>query len=421
MGLSDQHTTIAFDEHIVALILSVMVPGVFLTFTVLCAYAYTAWHSVSQQHLNRVSFRLLVYALIANFVFGIAFVIGTLSSAPSMGCSFVAFLVNLSLMTSAGMCFCMALNLQLVLVHQMNGQKMEKYYIIGTLVLCAACNIVPYASRQFGLNPTNGTCWFDNSDPDTMLRWLVGTQSFWVLLMATGEILAFLMIVGYIVSYEVSLLAHPLQYTDRLYLKLVSRRYRGNSQHTENAYPNDWILPDSPIKKYRNIILRIGLYPLVSCLINFSTCILDLYGVKNPIPTELNWRLGIADLAIYSVRPLIYGILAATDPAFIRAILALRRPMETCCIGKSVNFQLAVPTRVHIELQHTKTYHADEGGVKSIDTHSLEDTMQTATAGLQNGDTAQVLPTDERAKPPRKCPSDHHSRRASAVDVACQI
>ncbi|KAJ7884899.1 hypothetical protein B0H13DRAFT_2045368 [Mycena leptocephala] len=297
MGLSDQHTTTAFDEHIGALILSLMVPGVCLTFTVLCAYAYTAWHPVSQQHLNRVSFRLLVYALIANFVFGIAFVIGTLSSAPSAGCSFVAFLVNLSLMTSAGMCFCMALNLQLVLVHQINGQKMEKYYILGTLVLCAICNIIPYASRQFGLNPTNETCWFDNSDPDTMLRWLIGTQSFWVLSMATGEILAFLVIVGYIVSYE-----------------LVSRRYRRDSQNGENACPDDWTLPDSPIIKYRNIILRIGLYPLVSCLINFSTCILDLYGVKNPILTELNWRLGIADLAIYSVRPLIYGILAATDP-----------------------------------------------------------------------------------------------------------
>jgi hypothetical protein len=84
MGLSDPHTTTAFDEHIGyafhssvnsisfhaqfysrALILSLMVPGVCLTFTVLCAYAYTARHPVSQQHLNRVSFRLLVYALIA--------------------------------------------------------------------------------------------------------------------------------------------------------------------------------------------------------------------------------------------------------------------------------------------------------------------------------------------------------------------
>ncbi|KAJ7736426.1 hypothetical protein B0H16DRAFT_1891928 [Mycena metata] len=402
MGLSDHHTTTAFDEHIAVLILSLMVPGVCLTFTVLCAYAYTAWHPVSQQHLNRVSFRLLVYALIAKFVFGIAFVIETLSSAPSAGCSFVAFLVNLSLMTSASMCFCMALNLQLVLVHQINGRKMEKYYVLGTLVLCAVCNIIPYASRQFGLNPTNKTCWFNNSDPDTMLRWLIGTQSFWVLSMATGEILAFLVIVGYIISYE-----------------FVSRRYRRDSQNSENAYPDDWTLPESPIKKYRNIILRIGLYPLVSCLIKFSTCILDLYGVKNPILTEL--RLGIADLAIYSVRPLLYGILAATDPAFIRGILALRRPMETCCLGKDISFQFAVPTPVHIELQYARTHHTDEAGVESISTHSLEDTTRTTTTSLQDGDTAQALPTDESARPSRKRVGGPHSRRASLGDVACHI
>jgi hypothetical protein len=106
--------------------------------------------------------------------------------------------------------------------------------------------------------------------------------------------------------------------------------------------------------------------------------------------------------------------------AFIRAILALHRPIEARCIGKDVNFQFAVPTRVHIE-QYAKTYHTDEGGVKSISTHSLEDTTQTATAGFQDGDTAQALPTDESAKPSRKCVGGPHGRTASVVDLACQI
>jgi hypothetical protein len=97
--------------------------------------------------------------------------------------------------------------------------------------------------------------------------------------------------------------------------------------------------------------------------------------------------------------------------------MALHRPIETRCIG-DVNFQFAVPTRVHIE-QYAKTHHTDEGGVKSISTHSLEDTTQTATVGFQDGDTA--LPTDESAKPSRKCVGGPHSRTASVVDMACQI
>ncbi|KAJ6539835.1 hypothetical protein DFH09DRAFT_1176099 [Mycena vulgaris] len=299
MGLSEIHTPTRFDEHIDTLIKALVIPGVCLTFIVLCTSAYASWHPVSRQHLNRVSFRLLVYALIANLIFGIAFLNGTLATGPSVGCSFEAFLVNLSLTFSGGLFFCMALNLQLVLVHEFNGQKLEKYYILGTAILCAVCNITPYASGQFGWN-TNQTCWFRDDNRQIMLRWLIGTQSFWVILMATGEVVAFVAIVGYIVAYE-----------------LVTRRFRQNSTDSEIEvyYPGVDTPGKSQIVTYRNVILRIGLYPLFSCLVNFSTCFLDLYQVKNPILTEL------VHLSIYAIRPLIYAMLAATDP--VRLIFAL--------------------------------------------------------------------------------------------------
>jgi hypothetical protein len=38
----------------------------------------------------------------------------------------------------------------LVLVHGVNGNKMEKYYIIGSLLLCGVCNGTPWAAGQLG-------------------------------------------------------------------------------------------------------------------------------------------------------------------------------------------------------------------------------------------------------------------------------
>ncbi|KAJ7894982.1 hypothetical protein B0H14DRAFT_2682400, partial [Mycena olivaceomarginata] len=245
--------------------------------------------------------------------------------------------MQLSLMFSAGMFFCMALNLQLTLVHSVNGMNMEKYYICGSLIVCTVCNIVPYASGQFGWNDDLETCSYWNADRQLMLHWLIGTQLFWVLLMSTGEVLAFSVIVGYLISYE-----------------LTTRKYRPKSEsniaeHLECSTPSE-----SPISMYRNVILRIGLYPLVSFLLNFSSCVIDLYLVRNHTSTELNWRLWIADLVIYAVRPLVYSVLALTDPAFVRAIMAIKQPIEKNLVQQSLEFQFAAQTGstiVQLELQ----------------------------------------------------------------------
>ncbi|KAJ7777511.1 hypothetical protein DFH07DRAFT_951155 [Mycena maculata] len=302
------HTTAIFDEGIVYLVLGLGLPAICLTVFVLLASAYLAWHPASRAHLDRVSFRLLVYALLANLTFGITFVIGALTTTPSAGCSFVAFLIYLSRLFSSGMFFCMALNLQLVLVHGVNGQMMEKYYILGTSLLSLACGVAPYAAGALGWNAVNQTCEFKNSDP-TGFWWLIGTQTIWVLLMVSGEIITFLVIVAFIISYQ-----------------LDTRRYRSESTGSQEYYPGDCQseITRSPIARYRNIILRIGLYPVLSCLMSFSTCILDIHQTRTPEPsqlTETNWRLGILDISIYCVRPLLYSILAVADPVIIHARL----------------------------------------------------------------------------------------------------
>ncbi|KAJ7133289.1 hypothetical protein C8R44DRAFT_22389 [Mycena epipterygia] len=287
-------------------ILGLIIPGVGLTIAVLVLYARAAWHEPSRRHLDRVSFRLLVYALLAHLVYGIVFPIGTLAAHPGWRCNLLSFLTNLSLMFSAGMFFCIALNLLLVLAHKVNGQKMEKYYVVGTAFVSIVCSVVPYASGRFGYN-INQTCWYRTADTGTTLRWLVGTQTFWMLLISAGEVLAFWTIMGYLIAYE-----------------LFTRRFRSN-----NIVTNSSETTGSTILMFRSIILRIGLYPLVSCLLNISVSVLDLYEMRHPERTDLTLRLDLTDLAIYSARPLIYGILAATDPSFIRALCELRRPSST--------------------------------------------------------------------------------------------
>ncbi|KAJ7808541.1 hypothetical protein B0H14DRAFT_3881457 [Mycena olivaceomarginata] len=101
----------------------------------------------------------------------------------------------------------------------------------------------------------------------------------------------------------------------------------GSDDHSSEASHR----PGLTILMFRNIILRVALYPIVSCVLNLSTAAIDLYESRNyarkhPGSVELRWRLNLTDLAILAGRPLIYGLLAVIDPSFIRALRALRHP-----------------------------------------------------------------------------------------------
>ncbi|KAJ7263548.1 hypothetical protein C8J57DRAFT_1333796 [Mycena rebaudengoi] len=304
-------------------VLAFGITGVVLTAALLLSIAYAAWNPVSRPHLNRVSFRLLVCALISNLVFATSFI--PVFSGPSAGCSFLAFFGVSNHMFSACMFFCIALNLQLVIVHHVNGNMMEKYYYIGSVVFVAISNITPYAAGQYGYY--NGACWFNNPDPEVQLRWLVGAQSVWALLMSTGEaceVVSFFVILVYMLLYQ-----------------MRSMQLWSNVSSSERAKPL--------IITYRSIIIRIGVYPLFSCCLSFTGSILDIWLVKTPVSTKLQWRLSL-DLFVYGLRPILYTLLAAGDPvhnsiiqltpcfasdnilfrqSFLHAIRAIRTPGKT--------------------------------------------------------------------------------------------
>ncbi|KAJ7359429.1 hypothetical protein DFH08DRAFT_1074907 [Mycena albidolilacea] len=333
------HTPTSFDAHISDLIMAFAIPSIIFIVSLLGAFAWTAWNPVSRPHLNRVSFRLLAYALVANLAYAAGMISGTKLKAGA-ACNGSTFFYNSCLMFAGVMFFSMALNLQLVLVHGVNGQQMEKYYILGAVLLTLACNVPPYAAGALGFWEFNETCWYNSPDPAAQLRWFVGTQAFWMFLMAACEAISFFSVVGFMIF-----------------------RHRVRSVISESTMStlSQPPLPKPPIVLYRKMILRIGLYPLFSCFFNITGAVLDLHTVLDPTWTEVNWRLGVVALLIYVLRPFMYATLAATDPSFLRALRALHPPSEP-------QDHSTDPTRVHVALGCDIANTSSSGGTTSVDT-----------------------------------------------------
>ncbi|KAJ6571322.1 hypothetical protein B0H19DRAFT_1022808 [Mycena capillaripes] len=123
----------------------------------------------------------------------------------SPGCNFVAFLGVMFPLFSATIFCCIALNLQLVLVYGVNGNKMEKYYIVGAVALCGACTIPAWAAGELGWYATNGSCWLRDPTPTSQLHWLVGTQSIPMIFMSTVDVVSFVTILIFMVRHRARL------------------------------------------------------------------------------------------------------------------------------------------------------------------------------------------------------------------------
>ncbi|KAJ7051948.1 hypothetical protein C8F01DRAFT_1376541 [Mycena amicta] len=391
------------------LLLGLIIPGALLTTVLLLLYAYAAWNPVSRTHLDRVSFRLLVHALVAHLVFCIVFPLSSIHGRPGLACEFQAFFTNSTLMYSSGMFFCVAINLPLVLTLKVNGQRMEKFYVAGVSIVSLACNIPPLAAGRLGLNPANLTCWYRNAPGPTLLKWVISTQTVGLVFTSLGEVTSFAVIVVYLVGYELETRSFRIRVWP-------SRTHRSTfptvdlDVNTRDTKPPT-TLPTGPsqrerehIRAFRGIVLRIGLYPLVSCLLNISTSVLDLIQSSDPSPTERIWKMNIADLTIYSSRPLIYGLLAATDPSFIRAMHALYRsdadsssPSITTANGQ----RQPQPTRVWWPRARTRTRNNETTtGTVCLSTIVDFDYGSTST-GFDAGCEMAVLAEEVEDRPPR--------------------
>ncbi|KAJ7453229.1 hypothetical protein FB451DRAFT_1282064, partial [Mycena latifolia] len=310
-----------FLSIIAKVIPGVTIPTLALSCLLLVAFAYLARNPASRPHLNRVSFRMLVYAIISNIVFDLALLVNNQNMmGHSAACSFVAFLTVVRNSISR--------DIRLVLVYGVNGNKMEKYYTIGSLFLSVVCNASPWIAGELGWYAPSGICWLRDTTPGAQLRWLVATQLFWRTLMSSIDVLSFATILIFMVRHEMRI--------RRL------REHTGSSFHQSGISTLASSRPLPPIVRYRHMIMRIGLYPLLSCFMSITTCILDVYTVKNVAPTDFNLRLRILDMFVHPFRPTLYALLAPTDPSFLAALRALH-PTSSSAQNKSTSTTIELP------------------------------------------------------------------------------
>ncbi|KAJ7800885.1 hypothetical protein B0H14DRAFT_2897640, partial [Mycena olivaceomarginata] len=239
------------ERHLLDLIkydatLGVCIPGVTLSGLLLMAVAYLQRNPASRPHLNQVSFRLLVYTLIANIILGVI----VLTPSQEVTCSFTSFLGTASIMFSGCMSCCIALNLLFVLVYGFNGNRLEIFTFSALSSSSERAISPPWAAGELGWYAPNGTCWLLGS-PDVQLRWLIGTQSVWMILMSLLEVLSFVQILVFMVRHQLRIQS----------LCANTDTFSGNLSQTS---PTSGIatlrssLPRPLVMRYRPIIIRIG-------------------------------------------------------------------------------------------------------------------------------------------------------------------
>ncbi|KAJ7023133.1 hypothetical protein C8F04DRAFT_1135101 [Mycena alexandri] len=293
---SRQLTLATFEYNLPHVVIAFCIVGIVFISLLLGLCLWAAWNPVSRRHLDRVSFRFLIYALIAYIGYS-GCLICAVKLGPGTACTGTAWFANACILFAAIMFFSMALNLQLVLVHGVNGQRMEKYYLSAAVIMSLACTIPPYAAGAFGYEDG---CWYDSPNTVVRLRWWIGSLGLWLFLLSAGEVVNFVMVVKCMVSSQ------PIV-----------------TDSSISSFSNAATVVRPPIVVYRNIILRIGLYPLISCFFAVTLGALDIHVTLDPLETVENRILNIIDLLLYALRPMIYALLAATDPSFLRAMRAL--------------------------------------------------------------------------------------------------
>ncbi|KAF7326829.1 hypothetical protein MSAN_02495200 [Mycena sanguinolenta] len=272
-----------------------------------------------------------------------------------------AHLDRLTLQFSGFMLFSIALNLQLVVVHGKNGQQLEKYYLIGSTLLAFALVIPPYAAHEYGWDPLEQDCWYTNDDRSQRIAWQVGTQTAWTFLTVIGELICSTKVLIFLFRHDVS---HPIvkipvfttQTKKQLRLRKVFTLTTGSMSHASRVSST----APQVIKatRYKSVILRVALYPAFSCVVNLLSIATVLHStIANGIHNITDYNVLLLSDFLYGGRAIVYGLLAASDPALIRGVTTLVRailgyPEPTTSVMDPTSIASSDDNRVivHVEL-----------------------------------------------------------------------
>ncbi|TFK47351.1 hypothetical protein OE88DRAFT_1666072 [Heliocybe sulcata] len=320
-----------------------------LCFALLVVIFIVGLHRPSRKFLDRVSFRIVCYSLIANTAFAIANSAGGSFTGPTPACGLAIWILQLSLQLSSMLNFCIALNMQLVIVHNIDGRRAEKYYILGCVILALAVTIPPYASHQYGWDLLVQECWYSNDNKRERLAWQIGTQLVWTGVAVVGEVISSTILLVFL-GRHVMRRSRIVETTDTI----VNRAKRSDgTQGRRRAGSIDKTLDH--VRAYKGIILRIGLYPAVSCIINVTSiaCVLHT-SLTDGVHSEEDYSFLLLSDFLYGGRGLVYALLAATDPALIHALKTFAAHF-ICKRTRSPSDQAEKGSHCHGSTQQTST------------------------------------------------------------------
>ncbi|KAJ8514376.1 hypothetical protein ONZ45_g8086 [Pleurotus djamor] len=230
---------------------------------------------------------------------------------------------------------------RLVVVHGVNGQMMEKYYLICSAVLAMILVIPPYAAGQYGWDPLEQDCWYTNDNRKHRIIWQIATQMGWTSLAVLGEVIC---------SFFV--LVFMLKHTGRIRRVFVPARSVSQTSSAPQVFHAN---------RYRSIIFRVALYPIVSCFVNLISVVTALHSTfSNGIQDRTDYNVLLLSDFLYGGRAIVYALLALSDPALVRACREFYSRAKTdsttgqstgqSSLSHSHSFHKSRPTQVFVEL-----------------------------------------------------------------------
>ncbi|TRM64485.1 hypothetical protein BD626DRAFT_253251 [Schizophyllum amplum] len=134
--------------------------------------------------LNRISFRLLIWTMVVELFYDVAYTVCVLLKEDDNRGACTASVVGIFMFVGITnyLVTCVALNLCLVLVFGVNVVKLEKYYVIGSFAVGIFVPIVPATLGTFGWDPLLSVCWVTIEDPNSRIVTFVMALYLWQLL-----------------------------------------------------------------------------------------------------------------------------------------------------------------------------------------------------------------------------------------------
>ncbi|KAK1229964.1 hypothetical protein PQX77_006958 [Marasmius sp. AFHP31] len=270
-------------------------------------------HPKARKLIDRVSFRLLVATIAINLANTIVdlYISGNVQLKNPPSCQALVWSKAFTGNFSSTLLLLIGLNLQLVMIHGVNGNKMERFYYPGAFLLAMLSSIPLFCDfDQYRWDSDHRMCAYMANKPEQVER--IGTQVFWPIFCIVGEIVTFICIVVFMIRNKVFDLTFRKRYAE-------PQSYSTSPHSSQPSLPSVGSLLTP--SKNRMIIFRIALYPLLAAF-TLSVLVVSVFLVHTGKSTPMTF---FVSATIVCSRPIVYAVLAIFDPSMVRALGELRQ------------------------------------------------------------------------------------------------